>query len=118
MATPLLRRSRSPPSAPSPCTDIRSGLGLAPSPLGTLPTPGQLPSISAISVAPGIVDTGMQADIRATTVSDFPLRDTFVHYHTSGQLTRAEDVAAQLVDLVLHHTMEQSGKRFDVRDLS
>lgn len=74
--------------------------------------------ISAISVAPGIVDTGMQADIRATTVDDFPLRDTFVHYHASGQLTRAEDVAAQLVDLVLHHTMEQSGERFDVRDLS
>ena len=74
--------------------------------------------ISAISVAPGIVDTGMQADIRATTVDDFPLRDTFVHYHASGQLTRAEDVAVQLLNLVLHHTMEQSGERFDVRDLS
>ena len=73
--------------------------------------------ISAISVAPGIVDTGMQADIRATTVDDFPLRDTFVHYHASGQLSRAEDVAVQLLDLVLHHTMEQSGERFDVRDL-
>ena len=78
---------------------------------------GKKDNISAISIAPGIVDTGMQRDIRAAEADDFPLLDTFVGYHTTGQLTRAEDVANQLLNLVMNHGMEQSGQRFDVRDL-
>ena len=78
---------------------------------------GKKDNISAISIAPGIVDTGMQRDIRAAEADDFPLLDTFVGYHTTGQLTRAEDVANQLLNLVMNHGMEQSGQRFDVREL-
>ena len=78
---------------------------------------GQERNISAISVAPGIVDTNMQKNIRSSNPNDFPLHPHFVDYHKSGQLVTPEEVAKQLLDLVTNHTMEQTGERFDVRDL-
>ena len=78
---------------------------------------GQERNISAISVAPGIVDTNMQVNIRSSSPEDFPLHPHFVDYHESGQLVDPEEVAKQLLDLVTNHTMEQTGERFDVRDL-
>ena len=74
-------------------------------------------NISAIAVAPGIVDTGMQSDIRSADDDDFPLRSTFVGYHANGDLTNPVDVAEQLLPLLTEHSMEESGQRFDVRDL-
>jgi benzil reductase ((S)-benzoin forming) len=78
---------------------------------------GQERNISAISVAPGIVNTNMQVNIRSSNPDDFPLHPHFVDYHESGQLVNPEEVAKQLLDLVTNHTMEQTGERFDVRDL-
>ena len=74
-------------------------------------------NISAIAIAPGIVDTGMQADIRSIEPSLFPQHANFVNLHTSGQLVASDDVARQLLPLILNHSMEQSGQRFDVREL-
>ena len=74
-------------------------------------------NISAISVAPGIVDTNMQVNIRSSKPEDFPLHPHFVDYHDSGQLVNPEEVAKQLLGLVTTHSMEQTGERFDVRDL-
>ena len=74
-------------------------------------------NISAISVAPGIVDTNMQSNIRASDPDDFPLHPHFVDYHVSGQLAKSEIVAKQLLTLVTTHKIEQTGQRFDVRDL-
>ncbi|MBQ71063.1 MAG: hypothetical protein CMA65_06220 [Euryarchaeota archaeon] len=74
-------------------------------------------NISAISVAPGIVDTGMQEDIRSVDPADFPSHEAFVSYHTDGHLTDPNDVASLLYPLITEHTMGQSGQRFDVRDL-
>ena len=68
-------------------------------------------------MAPGIVDTGMQADIRGANPDDFPSHNAFVSYHTDGHLSQPDDVAFLLYSLVTEHTMEQSGQRFDVRDL-
>jgi benzil reductase ((S)-benzoin forming) len=78
---------------------------------------GKVHNISAISVAPGIVDTGMQEDIRAADPADFPSHEAFVSYHTDNHLTDPDDVATLLYPLITEHTMEQSGQRFDVRDL-
>ena len=61
-------------------------------------------NISAISVAPGIVDTGMQADIRSANDDDFPLKSTFVDYHANGDLTNPMDVAEQLLPLLTEHS--------------
>ncbi len=78
---------------------------------------GESDNISAISIAPGIVNTNMQSDIRSSNPEDFPLHPHFVDYHVSGQLAESEIVAKQLLDLVTTHEMEQTGQRFDVRDL-
>lgn len=78
---------------------------------------GKDQNISAISVAPGIVDTNMQVNIRSANPNDFPLHPHFVDYHESGQLVNPNEVASQLLDLVTNHDMEQTGERFDVRDL-
>lgn len=74
-------------------------------------------NISAISIAPGIVDTNMQLTIRSVQPELFPRHADFVNFHTSGLLVSSNDVAVQLCPLILNHTMEQSGQRFDVREL-
>ena len=74
-------------------------------------------NISAVSVAPGIVDTAMQATIRSSTDEDFPLRGNFVGYHEDGQLSSPDEVANKLLPLICEQTMNESGQRFDVRDL-
>ena len=43
-------------------------------------------NISAIAIAPGIVDTGMQAEIRNAKPDQFPQRDNFIGYHENGDL--------------------------------
>ena len=78
---------------------------------------GRESNISSVSVAPGIVDTGMQTEIRSTPAEDFPSLQSFIDLHANGDLARSEDVAAQLMPLVTTHSMEQSGQRFDVREL-
>ena len=78
---------------------------------------GRESNISSVSVAPGIVDTGMQTEIRSTPAEDFPSLQSFIDLHANGDLARSEDVAAQLMPLVTTHPMEQSGQRFDVREL-
>ncbi len=74
-------------------------------------------NISAISVAPGIVDTNMQENIRSSNPDEFPLHPHFVDYHETGQLVDPDIVAKQLLTLVTTHEMEQTGVRFDVREL-
>lgn len=50
------------------------------------------------SVNPGVMDTGMQAQIRS---ADFPDRDRFVGLHESGSLQAPADVAAKIIDRYL-----------------
>jgi benzil reductase ((S)-benzoin forming) len=40
--------------------------------------------VKVLSVAPGTVDTGMQAILRETSVDDFPSRQKFVDLHAAG----------------------------------
>lgn len=74
-------------------------------------------NISSISVAPGIVDTDMQKTIRSSNENDFPSHKTFVELHNDGQLVQPKVVAEKLSQLITGHSMEQSGMRFDVREL-
>ena len=78
---------------------------------------GKNDNISAISVAPGIVDTGMQQDIRNSNPDDFPMHQRFVDFKEHGDLVAPEIVAGQLFELITNQQMEQSGYRFDVREL-
>lgn len=53
------------------------------------------------SLAPGVIDTGMQAEIRATPDERFPIRQRFVDMKAGGQLARPEDSAKLIIDYLL-----------------
>jgi NAD(P)-dependent dehydrogenase (short-subunit alcohol dehydrogenase family) len=53
------------------------------------------------SLAPGVIDTGMQAEIRATPEERFPLRQRFVELKETGTLVDPEQCAAQMIDYML-----------------
>ena len=78
---------------------------------------GAKDGITAIAIAPGIVNTDMQREIRSSSADDFPMVESFVGYYEEGQLTNPDDVAEKLHPLIIGHTTEQSGQRFDVREL-
>lgn len=67
------------------------------------------------SLAPGVIDTGMQAEIRATPEQNFPMRERFVQMKQQGALSSPEAAGRAVVDYLL-------GERFgatpvdDVRD--
>ncbi|WP_020652592.1 SDR family oxidoreductase [Massilia niastensis] len=56
------------------------------------------PRVRACSLAPGVIDTDMQAEIRATPDARFPLRQRFVDLKEGGVLVAPEDCARTLVD--------------------
>lgn len=60
-----------------------------------------LPALRIASVAPGVVDTGMQAEIRATPAARFPLRDRFIAMQEAGQLSAPATAAERLADYLL-----------------
>ncbi len=50
-----------------------------------------------VSLAPGVVDTAMQAEIRATPAEDFPSLPRFQTLHEQGQLATPQDVASRIL---------------------
>jgi benzil reductase ((S)-benzoin forming) len=50
-----------------------------------------------VSLAPGVIDTDMQTQLRSSSGAGFPERQTFVKLKESGQLTSSRDAAARLV---------------------
>ncbi|AMQ56191.1 SDR family NAD(P)-dependent oxidoreductase [Algoriphagus sanaruensis] len=57
---------------------------------------------SVFSLAPGIVDTAMQGEIRNAEPEDFPALDRFVQYKTEGLLSTAEEVSEKILHLINH----------------
>ncbi|MDP3341373.1 SDR family oxidoreductase [Frigidibacter sp.] len=55
------------------------------------------PGLRIESLAPGVIDTDMQAAIRATTEAQFTMRERFVGLKESGGLSSPEDCARRLV---------------------
>ena len=60
-----------------------------------------VPGLRVCSIAPGIVDTAMQAAIRASSVQLFPARARFIDLHRNGELADPATSAAKLVDYLL-----------------
>lgn len=54
---------------------------------------------AVVSYAPGVVDTDMQARIRAHPETDFPSRARFVALHAQGELVAPEGPAAEIAEL-------------------
>lgn len=59
------------------------------------------PRVRCVSLAPGVIDTDMQAEIRATPDEKFPLKQRFVDMKEGGVLVSPGDCAAKLVDCLL-----------------
>jgi benzil reductase ((S)-benzoin forming) len=57
--------------------------------------------VQICSLAPGVIDTGMQAEIRATPEENFPMRQRFVDLKETGTLVDPDECAEQLVDYLL-----------------
>ncbi|MVW80698.1 SDR family oxidoreductase [Bordetella sp. 02P26C-1] len=53
--------------------------------------------VRTVSLAPGIVDTGMQETIRASDPENFPALAKFQEYHATGKLAAPADVAARIL---------------------
>ena len=50
-----------------------------------------------VSLAPGVIDTDMQSDLRAGDKNQFPERDNFVNLKQSGALSTPEQAAARVL---------------------
>jgi NAD(P)-dependent dehydrogenase (short-subunit alcohol dehydrogenase family) len=60
-----------------------------------------VPGLRVCSLAPGLINTGMQAQIRETSVERFPMRQRFVELKESGALVSPEVCARGVVAYLL-----------------
>jgi benzil reductase ((S)-benzoin forming) len=61
----------------------------------------EIPRLKISSLAPGIVDTGMQAEIRSCNADDFPQVETFRSFKKEGDLASPEETAAKITKMLL-----------------
>lgn len=64
----------------------------------------ELDGVRICSLAPGVIDTAMQAEIRATSDDQFPIRQRFVDMKRDGQLAAPAQRAEQIVNYLLANT--------------
>lgn len=74
------------------------------------------PALRIATIAPGVVDTDMQAEIRNVDEAHFPSRQKFVDLKRSGQLTSPEQAATKFVDYLLSDAYGQT-PTVDLRSL-
>ena len=72
--------------------------------------------VRVLSVAPGTVDTDMQATLRSVSEDEFPNRQKFIDLHEAGKLTDPEDVARDIWGL-LDRGLD-NGSVLDLRELT
>ena len=75
------------------------------------------PTLSICSLAPGVVDTDMQAFIRGTNKKQFPDVARFQAMKADGALRDAHTVATEIIALVAGGRLTNGGN-FDIRDLT
>ncbi len=71
--------------------------------------------VQVLSVGPGTVATGMQAELRATNEADFPSRPKFVALHAEGKLSDPDTVGRDLWALL--DAGLENGSVVDLRNL-
>lgn len=57
-------------------------------------------NVRAVALAPGVVDTDMQAAIRSSQPADFPNVQRFIDMHESGQLATPAHVAEHIIQYI------------------
>lgn len=61
------------------------------------------PSVRTVSLAPGVIDTDMQADIRSSNKRLFPNHEHFVNLHLNQQLASADATAEKISQYLANH---------------
>ena len=74
------------------------------------------PDVKSFSIAPGIVDTEMQGEIRTLDEDDFPDRQRFIDYKNNGELSSPSDVAIKLLRIIQQPNIARDYV-FSLRDL-
>ena len=69
-----------------------------------------------VSLAPGVIATDMQAELRAADPAGFPDHERFVQLHAQGQLTSPEEAARRGAGLAVRRPDFGSQPVADVRD--
>lgn len=65
--------------------------------------------VKVCAVAPGVVDTAMQRQVRGTSTAHFPQRQKFVQLHANGALAEPIAVARHLLELDTGGAFESGG---------
>lgn len=73
------------------------------------------PKFSVFSIAPGIVDTNMQAEIRKSKSNSFSRVKEFKNYKKEHKLSSPEEVAKKII-LILANTIHNKTTVFSVKD--
>ena len=76
----------------------------------------EYPKFKIFSVAPGIVDTAMQEEIRDADKIEFPEVNRFISYKENGELASAEIVAQKYIDF-LSNCSKHKDVLYSIRDL-
>lgn len=76
----------------------KAGLDMA-SRVVALEAQGRGLAVEVVSLAPGVIDTGMQASVRSASAEDFADVERFRAMKAEGQLRPADEVAADIVRL-------------------
>jgi len=74
------------------------------------------PAFHVCAVAPGTVDTAMQAKIRNCTAEQFAQVDKFLNLKSSGSLTPPARTASSLLRMLMEGRFENGG-RYDLREM-
>jgi benzil reductase ((S)-benzoin forming) len=72
--------------------------------------------LAICSIAPGVIDTPMQAQVRGATEREFPDVARFRAMKAEGVLRQADDVARDLIKLIKEEKLTNGGN-FDIREL-
>lgn len=72
--------------------------------------------VAIVSVAPGIIDTGMQETIRASGEERFPLLEQFIEYKEQGLLSSAEHTAEKLISFMDQENFQVVDPIADIRN--
>lgn len=70
--------------------------------------------IKTLNIGPGIIDTGMQADIRSVSTDDFPSVNQFIGFKEEGALRQPEEVARAIKNILASN--QESGSRHNIQD--
>ncbi len=73
-------------------------------------------AVKIYSVAPGIVDTPMQDQIRLADKYDFPIVDNFINYKNVGALSSPDEISEKLLNLI-ENSRKYKSVIYDVREL-